>query len=62
MGRVRLLHRKDSPTPAALAADAGHSFIPLPIQPHPLFPLIMVGKKILSLETFKSNTTKNIRV
>ena len=29
-----LLHRKDISAPAALAAGAGHFFLPFPIQPH----------------------------
>ena len=53
-----LLHRKDSPAPAALAAGAGHSFLPFLIQPYSLFPIIMVGTKMPSLETFRSNMTK----
>ena len=31
-----LLDRKHSPAPVALAAGAGHSFLPFPIQPYPL--------------------------
>ena len=52
-----LLRNKDSPAPAALAASAGHSLLPFPIQLHPLFPHIMVGTKMPSRETFKSNMT-----
>ena len=53
-----LLHRKDSPAPAALAAGAGHYFLHFHIQPHPFIPLIMVRTKMSSLETFQSNITK----
>ena len=53
-----LLHQKDSPAPAVLAAGAGHFFLPFPIQPHPLTPLIMARKRKTSLETFQSNMTK----
>ena len=53
-----LLHQKDSPAPAALAAGVGHFFLPFPIQPHPLIPLFMARKRKPSLETFQSNITK----
>ena len=55
-----LLHRKDSPAPAALAAGAGHFFLPFPflIQLRPLIPLIMIGMKMPSLETIQYNMIK----
>ena len=43
-----LLHRKGSPAPAALAAGAGHYFLPFPI--YPLSFLIMVRTKMTCLE------------
>ena len=55
---LHLLHRKDSPAPAALAAETGHYFLPFLIQTHPLIPFIMVKTKMTSLETFQSNNQK----
>ena len=37
----------------------GSLFLPYPIQPHPLNPLIMAGLKVTSRETFQSNMIKN---
>ena len=53
-----LLDRKDSTAPTAPAAGAGHYFLPFPIQPHPLIPLILVRTKMPSLEIFQSNKAK----
>ena len=41
-----MFHRKASAVPAAFSAGAGPCFHPFPIQPHPLFPLIMVESKM----------------
>ena len=41
------------------ARFSDHTFPPFPIQPRPLFPLIVVGTKMPSPETFKFNITIN---
>ena len=52
-----LLQRKGSPARAALAAGAGHNFLPFPI--FPFSSLIIVRTKMTSLETFQSKITQN---
>ena len=49
----RYTYLRLSPAHAVHAAGAGHSIHPFPIQPHHLFPHIMVGTELPSSETFK---------